>query len=95
MNKNMRRPTKEELKAAEEARTAFVAQTLEKNPELKSHIQLVPLRYQHLLCEIFSGVNSRTKAVKAKCLDCSNYQVQEIKECPCKLCPLWNYRPYK
>lgn len=35
---------------------------------------------------------SRAKAIRAKCLDCCCYQVNEVKLCPCKDCPLWCYR---
>lgn len=32
------------------------------------------------------------KAIRAKCVDCSNGQVKEIRECPVKTCPLYEYR---
>jgi hypothetical protein len=32
------------------------------------------------------------KAIRAKCMDCSNNQYSEIKECPIKSCSLWSYR---
>jgi len=32
------------------------------------------------------------KAIRLKCLDCSNNQPLEIKECPIKECPLYRYR---
>ncbi len=38
---------------------------------------------------------SKAAAVKAKCLDCCNWQRVEIQYCPCDTCPLWPYRPYK
>lgn len=34
-------------------------------------------------------------AVKLNCLNCSNYQREEIKHCECLECPLWTIRPYK
>ena len=37
---------------------------------------------------------SMKAAVSAKCLDCSNWQVLEIKQCDITTCPLWSYRPY-
>ena len=35
---------------------------------------------------------NKTKAIRAKCLDCCCYQPNEVKLCPCKDCPLWSYR---
>jgi len=37
----------------------------------------------------------RKPSVDMKCLDCSNFQVSEIKNCPVDTCPLWNVRPYQ
>lgn len=34
-------------------------------------------------------------AVKLKCLECANFQLEEIKDCQCTDCPLWPVRPYK
>jgi len=32
--------------------------------------------------------------VKAKCLDCMNWDANEVKACPCVACPLYEVRPY-
>ncbi len=32
------------------------------------------------------------KTIRAKCLDCSCYQPQEIKFCPVQTCELWPFR---
>ena len=32
------------------------------------------------------------RAIKLKCLDCSSYNTNEIKECPVNLCPLYPFR---
>lgn len=32
------------------------------------------------------------KAIRKKCLDCSNGQFAEVKHCPIKSCPLYGYR---
>lgn len=32
------------------------------------------------------------KAIRAKCLNCSNNQFIEVRRCPVKRCPLWGYR---
>lgn len=32
------------------------------------------------------------KAIRLKCLDCSNFSSDEIKDCSVELCPLWPFR---
>ena len=32
------------------------------------------------------------KAIKEKCLDCSGFSANNVKECPCVDCPLFPYR---
>lgn len=32
------------------------------------------------------------KAIRKKCLRCSNDSANEVKNCPIKACPLWEYR---
>lgn len=32
------------------------------------------------------------KAIRAKCLDCCNYQPTEVRECKVEKCPLYEYR---
>lgn len=32
------------------------------------------------------------KAIRLKCLDCSNGSFVEVKYCPCENCTLWPYR---
>jgi hypothetical protein len=32
------------------------------------------------------------KAIRAKCLDCSNASAHEVKNCPITECPLWELR---
>lgn len=32
--------------------------------------------------------------VKLKCLDCSAYEIAEVKRCPVTMCPLWSKRGY-
>lgn len=32
------------------------------------------------------------KVIRAKCLDCSNGDAEEVKQCPVRTCPLWPLR---
>lgn len=47
-----------------------------------------------IFARAFAG-NSRSAAVKAKCLDCCCYQRIEVAKCTTLACPLWPYRPYQ
>ncbi len=38
------------------------------------------------------GKTARAKAIRLKCLDCSNHQYREARLCPVTDCPLWPYR---
>lgn len=38
------------------------------------------------------AIRTPIKAIRAKCLDCTNNQFVEIKECKIQKCPLWEYR---
>lgn len=38
------------------------------------------------------AIRTPIKAIRAKCIDCTNGQNVEIRECPIKKCPLWEYR---
>ena len=43
----------------------------------------------------YTGAASKGEAIKAKCLDCSNLVVDEVRNCTATGCPLWRYRPYQ
>ena len=43
----------------------------------------------------YAGAASKAQAIKAKCLDCSNLVVDEVRNCPATGCPLWRYRAYQ
>lgn len=43
----------------------------------------------------YAGAASKREAIKAKCLDCSNLTVDEVRNCPATGCALWRYRPYQ
>lgn len=34
----------------------------------------------------------RSVAIRAKCLDCSDWQSTEVRECTVTICPLWPWR---
>jgi hypothetical protein len=48
-----------------------------------------------LFFKVYAGQTPLSKAVKAKCLDCSCWQPDEITNCMVFTCPLWAHRPYQ
>lgn len=69
----------------------------EKNPEIKAALvdlkEKTPESYVSLVEKIAAG--SMRAAVRLNCLQCSNYQRVEIKECNCTGCPMFAFRPYQ
>lgn len=69
----------------------------QKNPEIKQALQdlekSVPETFLPLVERIVNG--SVTSAVRLMCLQCSNYQRVEIKECQMTNCALYAFRPYQ
>ena len=39
-----------------------------------------------------TGTLTPLKAIRAKCLDCSAWNAQEVRLCPIKTCALWPFR---
>lgn len=64
--------------------------------------KLIHLHFQHKKQKYYRLVRSQKgkimakltpiKAIRAKCLDCSNGQFKEVRLCPIKNCPLYEYR---
>ena len=48
-----------------------------------------------LFRSVYYGKASKARAVKAKCLDCCAWQVNEVKACSSVTCPLWRVRPFQ
>ncbi len=61
---------------------------------VKAFANQMPQKYRLNYLRAMSG-RSRTAAIKAKCLDCCNWQRKEVEQCAAKTCPLWTYRPYQ
>ena len=61
---------------------------------VKDFIAKQPSSVQGIYERALSG-QSRATAVKAKCLDCTGNQRQEVSLCTVNTCPLYPYRPYQ
>jgi len=51
----------------------------------------VPQQYRHLIDKIRKG--SMKSALKLKCLDCSAWDIKEVRQCVCTGCSLFPFRP--
>lgn len=60
----------------------------------KDYVSRIPDSQKGVFKRAYSG-KSKPSAVKAKCLDCTNFQRQEVELCETTTCPLYQYRPYK
>lgn len=38
---------------------------------------------------------SLRKSINAYCYDCGGFNINEVRLCPAKKCPLWKIRPYQ
>ncbi len=54
---------------------------------------ITPIQYKPVVKRIKNG--SMKAAIQLKCLDCSDFQSTEVRNCECVECPLWVFRPYK
>lgn len=91
--------SKEMIKKAAEAKKlkqAIAVETVSKIPDKhRSYFKDIPKPYLTLMIASYQGKLPYSKAVKAKCLDCSCYDKTEITNCTVKTCPLFSLRPYQ
>jgi hypothetical protein len=55
--------------------------------------RVVPVRHHRLVDRVEAG--SVRAAIDLKCLDCSDYQIAEVRHCTVTACPLYGVRPYQ
>lgn len=54
-----------------------------------------PTMSQGVIRSALAGTSSPRQAIKARCLQCSNYARDEIAHCTVITCALWQYRPFQ
>jgi hypothetical protein len=54
-----------------------------------------PAKAQTVLERAYAGSASPREGIKAKCLECLNFDRLGIRDCTGYSCPLWAYRPYQ
>lgn len=90
--------TKDDRSKAQHSKDDFDAlfeKSTTKNTLLNNYLRKLKKSYRRLFYDVFYGKKSYSKAVKAKCLDCSCFERVEITHCEVKTCPLYKIRPYQ
>ena len=89
--------TDEQKAAMKNGRQGGRAAKFAKNEDIQNSFESMYQRfdsaYKPLIDRAKNG--SLKAAVKLQCLDCSNFQSNEIKNCACNHCPLYPFRPYQ
>lgn len=57
--------------------------------------ETIPPLYQNVVAKAQRGEVSPRQAIKARCLQCSNFVRAEVAHCTVKSCALHAYRPYQ
>lgn len=85
-------------KEARENKPQLIEELLTKlDKKYHSCINGVPYTYRLNMLQILVGDKrvSPQQSIKFKCLDCSNWDREKIKECVMRQCPLYSWRPYQ
>jgi hypothetical protein len=61
----------------------------------EAHVGRCLKLYRMGLRKALDGEGSPREAIKAKCLDCCNWERAEVASCTVVICPLWRWRPYQ
>jgi hypothetical protein len=96
----VKRPTEEEMVLAKEKarieHDALVREFYQRSGDfLIKKYEGVPQLYKKLFVRQTIGKSSMPAAIKLKCLDCTNYQKEEITKCTVLTCSLHRIRPYQ
>jgi hypothetical protein len=75
--------------AAKQERTA------EQQQKVDAYVENIPVSARNICQKAFAGEGGAMNAIRAKCLDCSCWQREEITYCRVFACPLWKWRPYQ
>ncbi len=63
--------------------------------KIEGYVARAPKLHQPYYRKMLTNNKSKARAVKAKCLECGNWQIKEVIHCQVFECPLWRVRPYQ
>jgi hypothetical protein len=70
-----------------------MTQTLTAKQE--KYLVTVPSLSHGVLQKAYRKTASPRQAIKAKCLECTNFDRDSVTHCPVETCPLWSYRAFQ
>ena len=76
------------LKGLETWNNLYAAFYKETTDQIRGYLRGVPDSCKRLYVYALTTKLSTKQAIKAKCMDCSGFQKEEITECSVKTCPL-------
>lgn len=59
------------------------------------YLHRVPVKSRGIVGKAFGQACSPRQAIKAKCLDCSGFDREEVRVCRVTVCPFWPWSPYR
>lgn len=59
------------------------------------YLSEAPASQKSILSKALAGSSSPRSAIKARCLQCCNYDRSEVRECRSITCALHRYRPFQ
>jgi len=59
------------------------------------YLAAIPTSARGIIARSLSKQGSPRSAIKAKCLDCCNFDRSEISDCSVVICPLHPWRPFQ
>ena len=75
----------EKAKESREKYLNLISQFCKGNNVFALKLSMTPKKYQRLFYSVFSSKPTPQKAIKAKCLDCTCFQKEEITNCTIKI----------
>jgi len=92
----VKRLSTEEMAEKKRLREDSVKNFIKTDKRRGSFLAAIPKGFQWLFYQVYAGkIKSPTKAIRAKCIDCSCWQRDEVEKCMAVTCPLYDFRPYQ
>ena len=61
---------------------------------LRDKVDFIPETAEKILINCYSQTCSPRQSIRGKCLQCKDFDREDIINCQDEICPLWNFRPF-
>lgn len=61
----------------------------------QTSLKNAPNGSKRVMTRVYNKTANKGDVLKAVCLECVQYDKDEIKDCASSVCPIWHYRRYK